>query len=328
MRRRGRLRAATRPAPQRRSIPFKSIKAKTCFRTVFFFALWPSVPLIFRFALTRRLCYDGKKDGGDVRTMDKTIQRPRPPIFRRAALAALLFAAVMLSSCGQNEEAAQRLGQTLTQSSVVCCETALRALGEAHEKSQLARARRVFESAGLAAKTADPEAAAHRKAYDPRRTPYGPEGTAGRLVIPSVGINVALYLSGEDAQALADAEDSACWMEIRSDLNGVIGDHVNQDFSALFYIRPGDSCSIFKNGREHRYVCVSTGYGSNVETDVLDEDGSSLFDCGDDRLCMYTCANGWQYIFYTQWRCDGTRPLHQYEIPMQAPVFITESDEG
>ena len=90
-----------------------------------------------------------------MRTMDKTIQRPRPPIFRRAALAALLFAAVMLSSCGQNEEAAQRLGQTLTQSSVVCCETALRALGEAHEKSQLARARRVFESAGLAAKTDD-----------------------------------------------------------------------------------------------------------------------------------------------------------------------------
>ena len=55
------------------------------------------------------------------------------------------------------------------------------------------------------------------------------------------------------------------------------------------------------------------GYGSNIETDVLDAEGNSLFECGGDRLCMYTCANGWRYVFVAKWRTDGSRPLHQYE---------------
>ena len=46
---------------------------------------------------------------------------------------------------------------------------------------------------------------------------------------------------------------------------------------------------------------------------VIDAEGNSLFEYGDDRLCMYTCANGWQNIFYVQWQTDGSRPLHQYE---------------
>ena len=265
--------------------------------------------------------------------MNNTTKKPRRSFLRStgAALVVLLLiaaAALMIGRRRLGAPAQLHPERALAPYAAACGETAQKAVDDAYEASKNAFVPYVTETTALLAKADAAGTTVYRKAYDPRQAPYGPEGTAGRLIIPSAGINVALNLPGEDAQATADAEDSACWMEIRSDLNGVIGDHVNQDFSALFYIRPGDSCSIFKNGREHRYVCVSTGYGSNVETDVLDEDGSSLFDCGDDRLCMYTCANGWQYIFYTQWRCDGTRPLHQYEIPMQAPVFITESDEG
>ena len=148
---------------------------------------------------------------------------------------------------------------------------------------------------------------------------YGREGTAGRLIIPSAGINVALNLPGYDAQGVTDAPDSACWMEYPCDLNAVIGDHVNQEFSTLFRVRPGDVCSIIRHGREYRYTCVSTGYGSNVETDVLDAEGGSLFQYGSDRLCMYTCANGWRYVFIAAWQAED-RPLH-----LRSPFPETES---
>ena len=74
----------------------------------------------------------------------------------------------------------------------------------------------------------------HEKEKGQRRYKYvflGQEGTAGRLVIPSVGISVAVNLPGEDAQLTADEPDSACWMEYGYGQNPVIGDHVNQEFS-------------------------------------------------------------------------------------------------
>lgn len=258
-------------------------------------------------------------------------QRLRPPFIRKAriALAVLLAAAAAaLAACGDGTEAGERSAQTMAQTAAVCSEAVRDALEEAYTRSEPVPTRRDAERSEPVVKSALPEGPERGKSYAPRQTPYGVEGTAGRLVIPSVGINVAVYLPGEDAQATCDEEDSACWMEFRSDLNGVIGDHVNQEFSELFYVRPGDACSIFKRGREYRYVCVSTGYGSNIETDVLDAEGNSLFDCGRDRLCMYTCANGWRYVFYAQWQTDGTPPLHQYEAGAQTLLFLMDEDEG
>ena len=250
--------------------------------------------------------------------MNNTTKKPRRS-FRRSAGAALIAllliaaAALLIGRSRVGTLAHLRPERALAPYAAACCDAARKAVDDAYEASKNVFVPYVTETTGLLAKEDAAETTACRKAYDPRQTPYGPEGTAGRLIIPSVGINVALNLPGEDAQATADAEDSACWMEICGDLNGVVGDHVNQDFAALFRVRPGDTCSIFKSGREHRYLCVSTGYGSNIVSDVIDAEGNSLFEYGDDRLCMYTCANGWQNIFYVQWQTDGSRPLHQYE---------------
>ena len=261
--------------------------------------------------------------------MNNITRKPRRS-FARGARAALLLIALCaaISGCGGSTHADELLAQTLTQSSAVCCGTVREALDAAYEAGKSVFVPYVTETTELLAKEDAAGTTACRKAYDPRQTPYGPEGTAGRLVIPSAGINVALNLPGEDAQATTDAEDSACWMESRSDLNGVIGDHVNQDFATLFSVRPGDACIIFKNGREHRYICISTGYGSNIETDVLDAEGNSLFECGGDRLCMYTCANGWRYVFVAKWRTDGSRPLHQYERVLYTQSIFLEEDDG
>lgn len=52
-------------------------------------------------------------------------------------------------------------------------------------------------------------------------------GMVGRLVIPSVGVNVALF-SGSD-QAIVDAQDSAAYFSAGNSM--VIGDHWNQGFT-------------------------------------------------------------------------------------------------
>ena len=155
----------------------------------------------------------------------------------------------------------------------------------------------------------------------------GPEGTAGRLVIPSAGISVAVNLPGEDAQLTADEPDSACWMEYDYGQNPVIGDHVNQEFSALSLVNPGDTCTIVKSGRPYEYRCVSVGYGSNIETDVLDSSGVSIFQREENRLFLYTCANGWRYVFISEWLCEEDEPLHQVTPPAAAAQIVFQDDE-
>ena len=270
--------------------------------------------------------------GEDLRKRKSTRQKPGQLFYlkvKSAAAVMLLSAAFAgLSGCGSEAGPGELLRETLAPPCSVCTDKVQETLGYAFLESQNTPVPHETETTELPAKETRLIILGRRKAYDPRKTPFGSEGTAGRLVIPSAGINVALNLPGEDAQAVTDAEGSACWMETDDDLNAVIGDHVNQDFATLFNVRPGDVCTIFKTGREYRYVCVSTCYGSNIETDVLDSEGHSLFLCGDDRLCMYTCANGWEVVFVTQWQTDGTRPLHQRSSPIGTQIIFMEEDEG
>lgn len=64
------------------------------------------------------------------------------------------------------------------------------------------------------------------------------QGTYGRLVIPDVGINVALNLvpSGEE-QAVTDRKDSAAWIPWGRET--LIADHKNQGFDAIKKCVPG-----------------------------------------------------------------------------------------
>ena len=142
----------------------------------------------------------------------------------------------------------------------------------------------------------------------------------------AVGIG-EMALPGEDAQLTADEPDSACWMEYGYGQNPVIGDHVNQEFSALSLVNPGDTCTIVKSGRPYEYRCVSVGYGSNIETDVLDSSGVSIFQREEDKLFLYTCANGWRYVFISEWLCEDDEPLHQVTSPGSVAQVVFQDDE-
>lgn len=169
------------------------------------------------------------------------------------------------------------------------------------------------------------EAAESRFRYE--HVYLGEEGTAGRLSIPSVSINVAVNLPGEDAQLTADAADSACWMEYDYGWNPVIGDHVNQEFSSLSQVKPGDLCTIVKDGRAYEYRCLNVGYGSNIETDVLDGAGRSIFRREEDRLFLYTCAAGWRYVFISEWQCESPGTLHQVTPPVLIHQIVFQDEE-
>ena len=236
---------------------------------------------------------------------------------KRIPILCALLLCLLLSGCGSNAAGAALRGTLEERCTLLRVQTVDAVRGGAEAL--------VLDLASLSAQGRSP--AAKQAGSGVSKAPaipntYGAEGTAGRLVIPAVGINVGLNLPGEDAQAVTDAPDSACWMEARGDANAVIGDHVNQDFSALFRIRPGDECLIFRGGRAYRYVCLATLHASNTETDVIDEQGRSLFSRGEDRLCMYTCENGWRNVFAGEWQALG-KPLHQLQATA-SQLFLSE----
>ena len=79
-------------------------------------------------------------------------------------------------------------------------------------------------------------------------------GMVGRLVIPSVGVNVALF-SGSD-QAIVDAQDSAVYFSAGNSM--VIGDHWNQGFTKI------KSCTVGTKAYIYRCYSIETLSCTNV----------------------------------------------------------------
>ena len=108
----------------------------------------------------------------------------------------------------------------------------------------------------------------------------GRYGDKGRLIIPSVGVSVALYQcdwfdkTGK-GQACVDNYDSAAWLVAESipeywadyfDNSVIIADHTEQGFNAIKSMTYGDIAYIYNNGTCEKYEYVKTDYnGSNVE---------------------------------------------------------------
>lgn len=112
----------------------------------------------------------------------------------------------------------------------------------------------------------------------------------GRLFIPSVGIDVALYNSWE--QSTCDRRDSAC---IYPDLceNGTpfIADHNHQCFSVLKKVKPGDTAQVVTaSGTIYSYQCVGVLDGHNtadgIPYDIKDENYQPVYGTAD--LICYT----------------------------------------
>lgn len=122
-------------------------------------------------------------------------------------------------------------------------------------------------------------------------------GMVGRLVIPSVGVNVALF-SGS-SQAIVDAQDSAAYFSAGNAM--VIGDHWNQGFTKIKSCTVGTKAYIYRGDSIETLTCTNVCRGINNDYDILYEDGTSA--TTGSWLLMYTC-NGANYhdVTITFWR--------------------------
>lgn len=123
----------------------------------------------------------------------------------------------------------------------------------------------------------------------------------GRLYIPSVGIDVALYYGND--QAATDRADSASIFAYGTYDDEIIADHSNQDFSKLFGVSVGDTGYIrLSDGGTINIRCAEVFNGHNTGTELTDSDYNNVM--GQYDYLMYTCRNGWRNILICQWtRC-------------------------
>lgn len=118
----------------------------------------------------------------------------------------------------------------------------------------------------------------------------------GRLVIPSVGVNVALFAAF--SQATADAQDSAAYYPFKNYM--LVADHWNQGFWKIKRCSVGTKAYIYRGTSIQTLTCTGICRGVNADYDLLYEDGSSAT-TGSGTI-MYTC-NGSNYhdITITFW---------------------------
>lgn len=128
-------------------------------------------------------------------------------------------------------------------------------------------------------------------------------GMIGRLVIPSVGVNVALF--NRYSQGTVDCKDSAGTYRYRGG-QMVIADHKNQGFDAMKASIPNETIAYINDGRFIKsYICIDNNVGKNKNTgipyDLLDCNGDSIYFQNENGICMYTCNDHWSNITYTYW---------------------------
>jgi len=135
-------------------------------------------------------------------------------------------------------------------------------------------------------------------------------GTFGRLYLPSVVLNVALYQTeiskGEEAQKIVDKRDSAAYFSVYS--HQVIADHSHQNFHKIADIPVGEKAYIKKSDSEVIvYKLVQKFEGINAGFDLTDLNGKSVFD-EKENLIMYTCYKINEYenhVMITIWNLES-----------------------
>ena len=115
-------------------------------------------------------------------------------------------------------------------------------------------------------------------------------GMIGRLTIPSLGINVALFAS--NSQTVVDAADSAACFGLGA--STIIGDHQNQGFSAIRGSYVGMTAYIDNGTTKQKLTCTGVTRGTNTGYDLLDSSGASV--TGHGGYIMYTCNSNWQDV--------------------------------
>ena len=123
-------------------------------------------------------------------------------------------------------------------------------------------------------------------------------GMMGRLVIPGVGINVALYIDGEGEtemeklQNICDREDSAAFF--CDGIGYLIADHNNQAFQPLSNVSLGDKAFILRGHSILSLECDLRMSGHNYGQGIVDEEGNYV-SAYSDYIC-YTCEDNWNNV--------------------------------
>lgn len=126
----------------------------------------------------------------------------------------------------------------------------------------------------------------------------GKPGMVGRLVIPGVGINVALYTNGEGAteeemlQNLCDREDAAAFF--CDGMGYLIADHNNQSFRVLDGVSLGDKAFILRGHSILSLECDLKMDGHNYGKGIVDAEGNYVSSLS-DYVC-YTCQDSWNNV--------------------------------
>lgn len=122
-------------------------------------------------------------------------------------------------------------------------------------------------------------------------------GAYGRWVIPSVGINVAVYCTFSPSQAIADAVDSANY--IPSNSMAVLADHSNQDFCTLKNVSIGTMAYMDFGSYQQEYICTDFSYGHRTDAGNITDDNYNLLyphDYNSGTILCQTCNGCWQNI--------------------------------
>lgn len=122
----------------------------------------------------------------------------------------------------------------------------------------------------------------------------------GRLHIPEVGIDVALYYGAD--QAITDRKDSANVFTM-SVFDGLyISDHSTQEFGKLLDVEVGmRGYIVLADGTKLGITCTEILTGHNTGKYIVDENGNTDLD-GD--ILMYTCRDSWRNILICLWKHD------------------------
>lgn len=121
---------------------------------------------------------------------------------------------------------------------------------------------------------------------------------AGRLIIPSVAIDVALFVNGEGdtvtdmRQFVCDAPDSAV---LYNDGTGnIIADHSNQSFATLHLLEKYDRAYLAEGDCILTLECKGVIDGYNTGDGIWDLNYASASE-NNDFTC-YTCGEDWEHI--------------------------------
>lgn len=123
-------------------------------------------------------------------------------------------------------------------------------------------------------------------------------GMVGRLVIPSVGIDVGLYTDGEGAtekeklQNICDREDAAAFF--CDGIGYLIADHNNQAFQVLDSVKQGDKAFILRGHSILSLECDLRMDGHNYGQGIVDDTGNYVSSLS-DYVC-YTCQDSWNNV--------------------------------